>query len=71
MMNKSKLLLIALCIAPLTACTVTNAKINSGSVMGDADRCDNSVSVNDGVFSATSVCYKDGKVVENGAVEGD
>ncbi|GLT13890.1 hypothetical protein [Vibrio algivorus] len=70
-MNKSKLLLIAVCIAPLTACTVTNAKIDSGSIMGDADRCDNSVSVNDGVFSASSVCYKDGELIQPKGSESD
>lgn len=70
-MKKSKLLLTAICIAPLAACSITTAEINSGSVVGNADRCDNSVTVNEGTFNATSVCYKDGKVVSNEVTDGD
>lgn len=69
-MSHIKLFVIFVCLALLAGCTVTTAKINSGSV-GDSDKCDNSVTVSDGVFSATSVCYKDGEEVQGGEVESD
>lgn len=70
-MNKSKLLFIALCILSLAACTVTTAKINSGVVMDDAEHCDNSVAVSDGIFIAYSICYKNEELIHSGDDNGD
>ncbi len=60
-----KTLLVIPLIASLTACSVTNAEIDSGGGRwGEVDRCDNSITIQDGVLTATSICQIDNTAPE-------